>query len=106
MTTSVAPPPNLPATSPPLAPQQAHPSRDWRFPQLRDAQRQGGSTLSTVYGFYRRTHDHVSRELASLVDGLLLIAPSRRLRVQEVHGPLLDCLHPPSRRVRPREDRP
>jgi len=57
--------------------------QDWRFPKLLDAQRQGASTVVTVYGFYSRTAKHLTPEVVDLLDRLLQIDPARRMTMAE-----------------------
>ena len=52
---------------------------DWRYPKLIEGQQSGRSTVASVYGWYKRSCGHLSREVVHLLDQLLLIDPSKRL---------------------------
>ena len=52
---------------------------DWRYPKLVEGQKHGQSTVQTVYGWYKRTATHLSREVVHLLDHLLMVDPKRRL---------------------------
>jgi len=59
-------------------------TNDWRFARLQAEQARHVSTTGVVYGWYKRTTGHLSRELIDLLDRLLTIDPSKRLGLEEV----------------------
>jgi len=67
-------------------------ANDWRFPKLCDAQANGRSTVTAVYGWYRRSAAHLSKEVVHLLDALLTIDPSKRLTMAQLreHAWVLD----------------
>jgi len=60
-------------------------SRDWRFERIARQQHVAPelSTVSTIYGFYQRPCP-LSPALVQLLDGMLQVAPARRLRLDQV----------------------
>lgn len=56
---------------------------DWRFERVKMAAAEGLSAAHTIFGFYDRPCE-LSREVTDLIDGMLVIAPARRLSVQQV----------------------
>ena len=56
---------------------------DWRYPKLVEAQKAKRSTTAAVYGWYKRSHKHLSPEVTHLLDGLLAIAPAQRLTMAQ-----------------------
>lgn len=56
---------------------------DWRFPKLTAAQQEKRSTTEAVYGWYKRTARHLSREVVHLLDSLLAINPAQRLTMAQ-----------------------
>ena len=52
---------------------------DWRYPKLVEGQAHGRSTVQTVYGWYKRSATHLSREVVHLLDRVLMVDPERRL---------------------------
>merc|ERR1719359_1585275 len=61
-------------------------ANDWRYPKLVEAQRVGRSTTGVVYGWYKRSAKHLSKEVVHLLDGLLTLDPSRRLTMADVRA--------------------
>jgi len=53
--------------------------KDWRFPKMVQAQRDGKSTTREVYKWYKRRADHLSKEVVHFLDGLLTIDEPKRL---------------------------
>lgn len=58
--------------------------KDWRYAKLRSAQSQHRSTTATVYSWYRRQVNHLSKDVVELMDGMLSIDPARRLTLEAV----------------------
>ena len=56
---------------------------DWRFERVRMAASAGQSVTHTIFGFYER-HCQLSQEVTDLIDGMLVVAPSHRLTVEQV----------------------
>jgi serine/threonine protein kinase len=59
-------------------------TKDWRYPKLQIAQRQGLSSTAVIFKWYKRTPDALSPELVHLLDGMLMIDPTRRFTVAQV----------------------
>jgi len=58
-------------------------ANDWRFPRLVSAQQEKRSTTEVVYGWYKRSARHLSREVVHLLDSLLCINPQQRLTMAQ-----------------------
>ena len=58
--------------------------QDWRYGKLAAAQGRGESTVAAVYGFYHRSHKHLSPAVVHLLDGLLQIDPAKRMTMAQV----------------------
>merc|ERR1719213_1156151 len=68
-------------------------NNDWRFPKMQAVQlKPHSSTTEAVYGWYRRSARHLTREVVHLLDGLLTIDPHKRLTMAHVreHNWVLD----------------
>ena len=59
-------------------------NNDWRFAKLAEGQRSKVSTVASVYGWYKRSSSHLSREVVDLLDRLLTIEPTNRLTMDDV----------------------
>lgn len=72
--------------------------RDWRFNALLNAQRQGRSTVATVYQFYKRSPSHLSKSVIHMLDRMLDMDPARRMTMAEArqHPWVTGKLAPPS----------
>jgi MAP/microtubule affinity-regulating kinase len=60
-------------------------ANDWRYPKLLETQRRGGSTVSTVYAWYKRPV-HLSPEVVHMINGLLTIDPQRRMTMEQLRN--------------------
>lgn len=58
--------------------------KDWRFPKLCDVQSRGRSTTKAVYSWYKRSADHLSPSVVSLMDGMLQVDPAKRATMAQV----------------------
>jgi len=58
---------------------------DWRYERVKLAAASGQSTTCTIFGFYDRPCT-LSREVTSVIDGMLTVDPARRLQVPETLG--------------------
>jgi len=58
---------------------------DWRYPRLVEAQtRTRASTVKTVYKWYKRDTEHLTREVLHLLDALLAIDPAKRMTMEQL----------------------
>lgn len=55
---------------------------DWRYAKLVEGQQKGRSTVQSVYGWYKRSASHLSREVVALLDQLLMVDPHKRLTME------------------------
>lgn len=58
--------------------------KDWRYPKLILAQNQGLSTVETIYKWYKRPTTQLTLEVINLLDGMLMIDPTRRFTLAQV----------------------
>lgn len=57
---------------------------DWRFLALTSAQKLHRSSMHTIYSWYNRSCDHMSANVISLLDSMLMVDPSRRINLSQV----------------------
>jgi len=59
-------------------------NNDWRYGKLVQAQMARKSTTAVVYSWYKRSTNHLSREVVHLLDGLLNVDPRQRLTMGDL----------------------
>jgi len=64
--------------------EQADPESDWRARRVVEAQRRGGSSMATIFGFYPQKPLSLSPALLHLLDHMLVFDPSRRATLADV----------------------
>eukprot|EP00967_Tisochrysis_lutea_P092120 scaffold132672_cov32-Tisochrysis_lutea.AAC.1 len=59
-------------------------AKDWRYTKLTEGQKRGRSSTKLVYGWYKRSYDHLSDDVIELLDAMLSIDPHKRATLPQV----------------------